>query len=197
MVNTVTKESLRAELLGRRSRLSFEEVYRLSLMIQKRFTAMREFRSAKRLVIYSSFRNEVLTDEIFLRAVGEGKEVYFPRVVRLAPSGAKGAPHLSFYMVKDRRELSPGSYNILEPPHGGVEAGPEAFDCAVVPGVAFDTSGTRLGYGKGYYDRVLTRTRCPVVALAFGFQCLAEALPSEPHDVRVDSIVTENKVLRV
>ena len=190
MTASKIKEQMRKDLLARRGRLGFEEVYGLSLRIQRRFVATEEFRSAKKLALYSSFRNEVLTDEIFLRALEEKKEVYFPRVI-------KEGPHLAFYRVNGKEELSPGSYNILEPPRGGFESLMEEFDCAIVPGVAFDAMGGRLGYGRGYYDRILVRAKCPTVALAFSFQILSEPLPSEVHDVRVDSIVTEKRVFRI
>ncbi|MEE9614474.1 MAG: 5-formyltetrahydrofolate cyclo-ligase [Thermodesulfobacteriota bacterium] len=185
-----TKESLRKEFLGKRCRLSFEEVFRASSLVQKRFMETREFGGARRIALYSSFRNEVLTDDILSRAVEGGKEVFFPRVV-------SSGPHLAFFRVTDREELSPGSYDILEPPDGGTEAPPSGFDCVVVPGAAFDMTGARLGYGKGYYDRVLAKVRCPVVGLSFDFQILEEGeMPTEPHDVRVGSVVTESRVIR-
>lgn len=179
-------------MLGERMRLPFEEVYRKSLSVQRRFMETGEFCASKRLALYASFRNEVLTDEIFSKAVMENKEVYFPRVVR--PSGRS---HLAFFRVRGKGELSMGSYKILEPPKAGKEAAPGTFDCAVVPGVAFDTGGVRLGYGKGYYDGFLKDTRCPVMGLAFGFQVLSRSLPDETHDVRVGAIVTESGIIRV
>ncbi|MBI5560997.1 MAG: 5-formyltetrahydrofolate cyclo-ligase [Deltaproteobacteria bacterium] len=191
MLTTVAeKEHLRQTMLGQRSRMAFEEVYRLSLEIQARFVRGTEFRLAKKLALYASFKNEVLTDEIFSRALEAGKEVYFPRIVR-------GGPHLAFYRVNGKEELQAGSYKILEPPEVVDEAAPATLECVVVPGVAFDANGARLGYGKGYYDRFLKKTRCPVVALAFGFQLLSRPLPEEPHDVTVNSIVTESGIIRV
>jgi 5-formyltetrahydrofolate cyclo-ligase len=190
MTTSNSKEYLRSLLLGRRCRLPFEEIYRRSSLVQERFLDIPEFGSARSIALYSSFKNEVLTDEIFLRALQEGKEVFFPRVVR-------GVPHLAFFSVSGRDELSPGSYDILEPPPEGEVMGPDAFDCMVVPGIAFDMTGAMLGYGKGYYDRVLRGVACPTVALAFDFQLLGDDIPAEEHDVKVDSVVTETRVVRI
>ncbi len=187
---STTKRSLREEVLRLRSRMAFEDVYLLSAAVQQRFIGTPEFRAATRLALYASFGNEVLTDDIFTSAVEAGKEVYFPRVVR-------EGPHLAFYRVKYKEELSPGSYSIMEPPAGGPEARPEVFDCIVVPGIAFDLKGARLGYGKGYYDRVLAGASCPLVGLAFDFQVLDEPVPCEPHDVMVGLIVTESRIIKV
>ena len=70
------------------------------------------------------------------------------------------------------------------------------FDLMAVPGVVFDENGGRIGYGKGYYDRILSEARCRVVALAFDFQVLTE-VPSEEHDMTVDALVTETRIIKV
>ena len=187
-----SKEYVRDLLLTRRLRLPFEEVCRRSLRVEERFVTLPEFGSARTIALYSSFRNEVLTDRIFSRAVTEGKEVFFPRVARVV----RGEPHLEFFRVNEREEMSPGSYDVLEPPKNGERREAGDFDCMVVPGVAFDVSGARIGYGKGYYDRALNDAGCPKIALAFDFQLLGENLPAAGHDVKMDSIVTESRVLK-
>ncbi len=189
MIFSQAKDSLRKRLLERRKRLSFEEVHRLSSAIQRRFLDIDLFVSAQRIALYASFQNEVLTDTIFSEAKKTCKEVFYPRVTRDNGAG------LSFYRVDTLDELCPGSYTILEPPPDGIRVDPEDFDLIVVPGVGFDTAGGRLGYGKGYYDRILRCVRCPAVALAFDFQVLDEPIPLEDHDIRVDAIVTERRFL--
>jgi 5-formyltetrahydrofolate cyclo-ligase len=177
-----------------------EEVARKSALVQARFVGLEEFRSARAIALYSSVRNEVQTHEVFSRALGEGKEVFFPRVTDPGvtdPGVSDGSPHLEFIKVAGPDDLNAGSYGILEPRQDGQRLDPGSFDCMVVPGIAFDEVGTRLGYGKGYYDRALASAGCPVVALAFDFQVLGELLPAVEHDVRVDSVVTETRVLRI
>ncbi len=171
--------------------MAFEEVYRLSGRVQKRFLESDLFSSAGSFSLYSSFQNEVLTDEIFQRAVKEGREVAYPRVIR------GGKRHLAFFKVTDLKDLSFGSYEILEPAEREIRAEPGSFGLVVVPGVAFDLKGGRLGYGKGYYDMALKGLTCQIVALAYEFQVLKEEIPVEPHDIRVTAIVTEKRVLKV
>ncbi len=192
MNRSVKKERLRGELLEMRRKMAFEEVFRLSLRIQKRFLGSAFFRSAKRLALYSSFENEVLTDDIFQKSIECGKEVFYPRVVR-------GSGRMAFFKVERLNELSPGSYEIPEPGEGkGAKAGPDSFDLVVVPGIAFDLGGNRIGYGKGYYDKFLKEVKSGVVALAYDFQVLSGGkIPVEPHDMQVSAIVTEKRVLKL
>ncbi len=182
------KERLRAGLLEMRRMMSFEDVMRLSALVQKRFILSGLFHPARRLALYSSFRNEPLTDAIFAEAIKLGKEVYFPRVV-------KGRRHLTFHRGLKLSDMAPGAYEISEPKahEKSVEAG--EFDLVVVPGAAFDKKGTRLGYGKGCYDRALKDANCPIAALAYEFQVVSGQLPVEPHDVPMGAIVTEDRIL--
>lgn len=185
---SAAKEHLRKQLLEARRQMSFEDVYRASSRIQKRFVESRHFACARRIALYSSFANEPLTDEIFIRAARLGKEVFFPRVV-------KGVRHLEFHLVSSMDELTPGSYEILEPAQRDAAEDPTSFDLIAVPGVAFDGSGARIGYGKGYYDRALKQARCPIVALAYEFQVIGGTIPAERHDVKVTAIFTEKRII--
>ncbi len=111
-----------------------------------------------------------------------GKEVYFPRV-----SGSS----LSFHRVKSLDELKPGKFGIPEPDAGSFSAAPGELDLIIVPGVAFDSTGNRLGYGKGYYDRsVINVPEGKRIALAYGFQVL-DFVPGGKSDLGVGLIVTE------
>lgn len=185
------KERIRRELLEKRRSMVFEDVYRMSLKIQKRLMGSRLFRGAMRLSLYASFQNEVLTDDIFQKAVEEGKEVYYPRVV-----DGKDR-HLAFFKVAGLKGLAPGRYDIPEPPEDADRSGPDAFDLVVVPGVAFDARGSRLGYGKGYYDRALGAFDGHIIGLAYDFQVIEGEIPVESHDVSVSAIVTEKRIIRV
>ena len=185
------KDPLRRDVLQRRLRLPFEEVFKLSSLIQERFLEIRELQYAKRLALYASFKNEVLTDAIFGYALAHGKEVFFPRIVR----GKRG---LVFLRVHGKKDFSQGSYKIHEPAHDrelDIRA-PSSFDIMIVPGVAFDAAGNRLGYGKGYYDRALGSVKqgCLVAAIAFDFQIL-DMVPAEAHDIKIGRIITESRVI--
>lgn len=178
-------------MLERRRLMAFEEVYEASVLVQKAFLSTGYYAGARSISLYSSFRNEVLTDEIFHAAALSGREVYYPRVVR----GKKR--HLEFFRVGHLGQLSPGSYEISEPCEGCIPADPAALDLVVVPGAVFDCKGGRLGYGKGYYDHALQGLGSKVVALAYDFQVIDGELPMEEHDVRVSAIVTEKRIIEV
>lgn len=183
---------MRKDALQKRLRLPFEEVFKISSIVQKRFLGLKELESARRLALYASFKNEVLTDAIFEYALAHGKEVFFPRVVR----GKKG---LMFLRVHGKKDFTQGSYEIHEPAHDrGLDmAEPSSFDgIIIVPGVAFDRNGNRLGYGKGYYDKALDgiNKECLVAALAFDFQ-IVDRIPAEAHDIKMHKIITESRAI--
>lgn len=180
------KRSIRDELLARRRHLATVTCLSRSLAAQQRLLLTPEFAAAAVVALYSSVRNEVFTEEVFTSARRAGKTVTYPRV--------RGTL-LEFVEVAERQELVPGAFGILEPV--GVRLiPPAALELIVVPGVAFDLAGHRLGYGKGYYDRFLHERRGRLAGLCFDFQ-LVERLPAEAHDVRMDMVVTEERTLRL
>jgi 5-formyltetrahydrofolate cyclo-ligase len=159
----------------------------LSHAAQVRLLETPEFAEAATLGLYSSVFNEVSTEELFHAARRLGKRVVYPRVC---------GELLEFVEVIRQSELKPGSFGILEP--SGAEVVPTAaLDLLLVPGVAFDQKGYRLGYGKGFYDRSLHKVdrRPGLVGLCFDFQLVAE-LPVETHDIGMDMLVTEARTLR-
>lgn len=179
------KRSIRDEMLIRRRHLAVDTCLARSLSAQQRLLQTPEFVAATVVGLYSPVRNEVFTEEIFTAARLAGKTVAYPRV---------RDDLLDFVEVAQRQELVPGAYGILEP--GGAKIVPlSALELIVVPGVAFDFHGHRLGYGKGYYDRFLQDERRYLVGLCFDFQ-LVMKLPAEVHDVRMDMLVTDERALR-
>jgi 5-formyltetrahydrofolate cyclo-ligase len=104
---------------------------------------------------------------------------------------------LGTYLVDDERDLVPGPFGLMQPGPESVSVALELIDAVIIPGVAFDERGMRLGYGGGYYDRLLPRLRpdCLRLGLAFEEQLLAK-IPAEPHDAIVDLIATQTRVIR-
>jgi 5-formyltetrahydrofolate cyclo-ligase len=121
--------------------------------------------------------------------VARGARVAYPRV------DAPDAP-LTFHPAA-RDALVPGPFGLLEPPADAPTVAPEALDLVVVPGVAFDAEGRRVGFGGGFYDRTFSGAgaRPPLIGLCFELQVVARC-PAGPDDVRVDAVVTESRVLR-
>lgn len=183
------KIMLRDNILERRIKIPFEDIFRISSIIQNRFLQLNSYKTCKNLALYASFKNEVITDDIMNHAVADKKNVYFPKIINRRQG-------LKFVRAAGKCDFEPGSYDIHEPVGKCEIADIKDFDIVAVPGIAFDISGNRLGYGKGYYDRVLfdLKGHAVLVGLAFDFQ-VVESVPAEKHDVRMDVIVTEKRTI--
>lgn len=179
------KDALRTEMLARRQALTPDERERRSLAAQEALVGSSAFSAAHQILIYITFRGEVGTERIAEAAVAAGKLLVLPRVVK-APRGLV----LHSYSG-DLATLAPGAYGIMEPRPEWPVVTLAQVDLVVVPGVAFDRSGGRLGYGGGYYDRLLPGLRhARLVGLAYESQ-VVDGLPRDPHDIPVDGLATE------
>jgi len=181
------KRALRVATLAKRRELTSQQVSAQSLMLQQRFLALPEFQRASVLALYAPIHHEVETACVATEALSQGKTLLYPAVV---------GDDMQFRRVGALSELVPGRFGIPEPSGEGCD--PEQADLIIVPGVAFDLSGRRIGYGKGFYDKSLHRLegRGRLVAFCYDFQ-LFEGIVGEPHDVTMDLIVTERRVVRV
>ncbi len=144
------------------------------------------FRDARCLALYSAIHNEVSTDEIVEQALDSDKALVFPRV---------SGEDLEFVVIESPAELVSGAFGVKEPK--GCNLVPvEKIDLVVVPGVAFDQRGHRLGYGRGYYDRALAKcqSRCVKVGFAYDSQ-LVEKLPATDYDETLSVLITESQTL--
>lgn len=178
------REDIRALLKAHRAAISMIEVAELSARISERVLMLPEYQKAKRVLCYASVRQEVNTSALLREILRSGRELYLPRV---APSRELVAVKLT-----DPEAMALGAFGIREP-SGGEIIEPDRLDLIIVPGLAFDRRGGRLGYGAGYFDRFLSRCAGLVAALAFEFQ-MVDQIPLEPHDVPVDRVITERAV---
>jgi 5-formyltetrahydrofolate cyclo-ligase len=181
------KRALRRDVIARRDALAEHDRAAASLAIADRVAAMPEAREAGSAMAFWSFRSEVDTAPLVERWVTEGKIVALPRI-----EGSDVVP-VAFVPGDPTTETSFGAME----PAGGRLLDPSELDLVIVPGVAFDRSGNRVGYGAGYYDRFLGRRRpgVPAIAIAFALQIVSE-VPTGRTDRRVDAIVTETEVIR-
>jgi 5-formyltetrahydrofolate cyclo-ligase len=182
------KRSLRQLLLAERKALSAAESRSASHLVQRKFTASEEFTGARVLALYAAVHNEVDTTEVMREALASGKVLLYPAVC---------GGGLVFRRISDPAELRQGAFGIMEPDTTCEALAPQEIDIIVVPGVAFDVSGKRIGYGKGYYDRVLhsLEGEGKLMGFCYDFQLLDEIV-GEPHDVKMDLIITEKRVVR-
>jgi 5-formyltetrahydrofolate cyclo-ligase len=180
------KRSIRAQFLSERRALKLEICIAKSAEIQHKFLLSEQFHCADCLALYSTIHNEVLTEVVARQALKAGKTLVYPRVKN---------DDLEFVEVLDLTELVPGTFGVLES-QGNRLVPVEELDLVVVPGVAFDLAGHRLGYGRGFYDRALLacRSDCTKVGFAYDSQLLA-ALPSAKHDQKLSMLMTEQRTL--
>ena len=193
MNNTEKKKALRTKYLEKRNALETEKRKEASKKIKEWVLANKRFKEAKTVFVYASYRSEVETKEIIQEALRRGKRVAAPKVT---------GDEMCFYAINYWEDLFPGYQGILEPQIDGREAiVPAEGDVMLVPGAVFDRKGSRIGYGKGYYDRYLERLAAAggskpyLMALAFACQINPEGIKTEAHDKKMDCIITERRVI--
>ncbi|MBC7286663.1 MAG: 5-formyltetrahydrofolate cyclo-ligase [Armatimonadetes bacterium] len=190
------KRALRQQTLERREALSAREIEEKSRAITLRVLQTDEWKSASVVMAYCAFNSEVRTQELLEAAVEQGKRLVLPRVNR-------GERRLDLYFVPSPWQpyLEPSTWGIMEPVPALCElADASEIELFIVPGVAFDAAGGRIGYGGGYYDRLLTaldqKQRQRIMGLCFEAQ-LVEEIPVGLFDFRIPIIVTEQRIIRV
>jgi 5-formyltetrahydrofolate cyclo-ligase len=187
------KAGLRKQVLAQREALSADERAAISRLITEHILAMPEYQNATTVLGYMHFGSEFISELWVRQALADGKRLVLPRVNR-------HANELDLYRVDDlASQLAAGSWGIAEPV---VERCERLIDLnevefALLPGVAFARNGARLGYGGGYYDKLLARINPhPVrVAAAFALQ-VVQNVPQETTDVEVEWLVTERETIR-
>lgn len=185
------KKALRKDVLHHRDSLSWTEIEEYSDKIARRLFELTEYRSARIIMFFLNFGKEVMTLKMVPQALAQGKRVVAPKTVH------KERRMILSEIFDVEADLAPGMWNIPEPKADKLRVlQPEEVDFVVVPGVAFDEKGNRLGYGGGYYDRFFSQLRedVPLVAVTFEIQVLKQ-LPVAPWDRRVDLIVTEERTI--
>jgi len=178
----LTKEQVRIKIVSKLRNQKEEERLKKSRKILTKFFRLDRVKKAKRIMFYIALDAEVKTDRMIEKALKMGKEIAVPAC---ASKQCKISPCKMGLNVKLKR----GPYGIYEPVTKKVIS-LSKLDVVVVPGVAFDDRGNRLGRGKGYYDRFLTRLpqKTYRVGLAFDFQILP-SIPLSRHDTGVDKVV--------
>lgn len=185
------KRQLRAQMLALRNSHSLSELDALSSRIEARLIELPAMKNCEMISTYLHIGSEVRTDGIVHWVLRNGKRIIVPIIDRTNK-------RLIFSEIRDSsRELVRGGYGILEPkPEFRRPVPLEEADIILVPGVAWDLQGYRIGYGAGYYDRSINSLRKHIarIGLAYGFQILLK-IPRSAFDRRVDKIVTEDRVI--
>ena len=191
------KRALRRVMASRRDELSVEDRVRCAQAATDLLLDLPEVTAARVVAAFVSTRAEIDTARAIEGLRRRGIAVVLPRVsAELLP------PRLRFHRVEGPSELVFGIFGLLEPGPGCPEVAPHDIDVFMVPGLAFDARGGRVGYGGGYYDELMAYVRSHpdgpsgfFVGFGYDFQ-VAESCPTGEWDVPIDCVVTDTRVLR-
>ena len=186
-----TRQTLRKQVLGNRNQLANDERHAKSMAIAEKVRSLPEMGGWQTLFVYVNFRSEVETLELIRWCLAQGKKVAVPLVDH------SSSTMIPLQITDPGQDLKPGYYGIPEPdPLKAYRIDGKEIDAVILPGSVFDTGGGRLGYGGGYYDRFLVNDAPQAcrIGLAFEMQ-LVEVVPLEPHDQRLDYLVTEKRII--
>jgi len=178
-----TKQEIRQHMRERKAMLTTAEREAAAATVFAAVERTEEFKSANRILVYHSLPDELSTIG-FINKWEQRKQLFLPRVngedLELLPYS--------------RTSLHTGAFRIKEP-DGTETADPDTMELIIVPAVALDPKGNRLGRGKGFYDRLLARTDAATIGVAYNFQ-LVDSIPVEPHDKPLDIVITQSRIIR-
>lgn len=205
----MTKNQIRSTLKELRNNLSSEEQQKLSMTLRDKLFQSEVYRQCDKLFTFVSFQSEVDTKELIRQSLRMGKKVYIPRVEK---------KNMKFYEILNLDNLIPSKYGVLEPPadeekcyipnkydamsedtinYNSNHERSHSINLMLLPGLAFDLKGNRIGYGAGYYDRYFAAN--PEIdfhklAIAYDFQVLEE-IPADEFDIRAEAIITPTRFI--
>jgi 5-formyltetrahydrofolate cyclo-ligase len=179
------KENLRKKILQIRDAIPKALRDSKSRTISEYVTGLPEFKNAKTVMCFSSIGSEPDTAPILASILESGKNLVLPKVL-------KKNKRIAAYVVKKSGDLTPGVWGILEPNEHCQKADISTIDMVIVPGIAFDPDGGRLGYGGGYYDRFIETLDANIYLLGIAFrEQIIERIPMESHDKYMNKVLTD------
>jgi len=190
----VDKKSLRKEITLRRDSLSPDIRKVKDQAACARLMSMNEYRNAGTILLYASFRSEVDTENLIRQALADNRVVVLPRCDQSDET-------LKLFAIRQWSDLIRGCWGILEPIESTYRIiNIKSVDIVIAPGVAFDEDCNRLGYGKGYYDKLLSKREsvagAPLSPLVIGLayeEQIVPYIPCSPHDMKMDFVITDKR----
>jgi 5-formyltetrahydrofolate cyclo-ligase len=187
MNSGISKQELRESIRARLKLLSEAKHALASQGARDLLEKQGTWKQAKTILFYAPLPGELDIWPLFQDAIQAGKETCLPRF-----TGQKPHPYIACAIKDLAKDLKTGQFSIREPVDGALEIPLNRLDFVLVPGIAFDLQGRRLGRGKGYYDRLLAEVHGKTCGVAFDEQ-IVEVLPVEPHDIHVNCILTPTR----
>jgi 5-formyltetrahydrofolate cyclo-ligase len=188
MENNISKHQIRNKIRQKRETLSKDFVQTSSKIIHDFLFSLTQYKQAKMIMPYIAFNNEVETLPIIENAFQNGKSICVSQIIKenktIIPLKIKSVQDIDF------------SIKIPQPKNGEI-CNIEDMDISIIPGIAFDIYGNRIGFGAGYYDKFLSNFKKIKIAIAFDFQVLEEKIPVYPYDIPMDIIITEKRIIKL
>ena len=185
------KKQMREAILAVRDAMPPAARRAASLVIIEKVCALPAYQVARTVLAYIGFGSEIDTQALIERIIADAKIAVVPRVDRATQA-------LILHSVKSLSELVTSKWGIREPPAEAPVISASGIEFILMPGVAFDRSGNRLGYGRGYYDTWLLSVDPALARVAAAFSCqIVARVPVGPHDQKIDTIITENEIINI
>lgn len=190
----MTKNEIRLRLKEQRDKITSAEQNKLDKEISNRLFQTKAYQNCKMIFTYLSFRSEVDTRAIIQKSLLDGKDVFLPRVED---------KNMDFYQIRNLEGMIISKFGVSEPPkevinrYNKTQDYPVKQNLMLLPGLAFDSKGNRIGYGAGYYDRYLSEfslTHFYKIGLAYDFQVI-ENIPTDEFDIKADAILTPDGLI--
>ena len=180
------KDDLRKLFLGKRLQLTPSEIEKKSRQIAENFFLVDKIRNKKNFSVYLPINNEVEMRFIIKNLLKKHKNLYCPYFSKVDNT---------YYFTKflGWQKLEKGPHQILQPSKSE-KVNPAIIEVAIIPGIAFDPQGLRLGYGKGVFDKLLSKSKALRIGLAYDFQ-IVDKIPKEKHDLVMNVVITESGVI--
>ena len=185
------KKKVREEIIKKRNDLSSEIKEKYDEVIFKQLIESDIYNNSKKIFTYVSFGSEIDTIKFIKYALNENKEIYIPKT-------DKAKKEMVAIRINSLDNMSVDNWGIIEPKSVDKNKIGEEFDLILMPGLAFDKKGNRIGYGGGYYDKYLSQIKetSNKIVLAYDFQ-IVNNIENEPHDIKVNYIITNNEVIKI
>ncbi|WP_297131959.1 5-formyltetrahydrofolate cyclo-ligase [Terrisporobacter sp.] len=186
------KKEFRKKVINLRKKQQPDFIKKNSDIIKNKLLQMDCIKNSNTIMLYLDFNNEVITDDLIKELISMGKIVASPITI------IKEKVLIPSQITDFENGIKYGAYNIREPKSDcSPEINIKNIDVVIVPAVAYDINGFRLGYGGGFYDRFLENIREDAVTIGIAFDLqIFDEVPKEPHDAQLDYIITESRILK-
>jgi len=183
------KKEIRQNILNKRKKVNTLDKKKWNTLIYNKVINFKYYINSKKIFTFVSYNNEVDTYRLINYSIKNNKKVYVPKINNIKDK-------MEVYEINTFSDLEIGKYGILEPKRNCKKIEKPDMELVIVPGIAFDYDGNRIGYGKGYYDKFFkeNNTNFKKVALAYDFQILKK-IPHNVNDVKVNYIISNKQIL--